>query len=372
MAKNSKLMNISAEHSSFRVALVGMYPPPIGGVSIHLKRLKHVLDHYGIDSIVFDISGEQHDAKAPNVISVRNFKVWLIEQLFYSQEDIIHYHGSNWNHRCALILFKLRSKKVIFTFHSLRENIEAFHPFKRWIIKQLVFRFADHFIAPGPEVKASLTTAGVSAQKVTVIPTFIPPEIDQKDYDATPDYIWNFMEHHQPIVSANAYRLSFHQMQDLYGLDMCIDLVDGLKSTYPNVGLIFCLPDIGEEEYFREIQLKVRKLQLDKTILFVHEKIELYPILERSDLFVRPTNTDSYGVSVAESIHLNTPVLASNVCQRPKGTVLFTARDTDMFIESSKEILHNLNNYKKRVQLVAIEDFSNQIRDIYEMLLSTQ
>jgi hypothetical protein len=49
-------------------------------------------------------------------------------------------------------------------------------------------------------------------------------------------------------------------------------------------------------------------------------------ILEH-DIYVRMNTVDSMGIAVCDALHLGVRVIASDVCDRPKGTVLFSNGD---------------------------------------------
>ena len=68
---------------------IGLYPPPIGGISIYIKRMKDFLDFKGIENKVWDYSGIKKTEK--NVVSI-NF---LLIPLFYALKknvNLVHYH----------------------------------------------------------------------------------------------------------------------------------------------------------------------------------------------------------------------------------------------------------------------------------------
>ena len=157
----------------FSVALLGIYPPPIGGVSVHIKRLKSKSGDKGIKFTVYDI-GATEDKGELDVIQVPNPKKWLIWYILFADESVVHYHGHSWKFRAILLLLKLRSKKVIFTFHSFRGEIKTFGLLEKFLVK-LVCHFGNFFIATGPHIKDKLLRIGVNPSRVGIIPPFIPP-----------------------------------------------------------------------------------------------------------------------------------------------------------------------------------------------------
>ncbi len=351
-----------------KIALVGTYPPPIGGISVHVKRLQQSLTERGVGCVVYDMSAES--VKAENVVpSAQRYK--LLMRLFFSPERIVHFHGHNWRIRAMLLLLKAVSKRVVFTFHSFRDDVESIGPLRRSLIR-VVVRLADYIIVTNPQIQDKLIRLGARAEKMTVIPPFIPPQIRQQDIDRIPAYVWSFIDTHSPVISANAYRISFYRGEDLYGLDMCIELCNALKQDWPKVGLVFCLPVVGDEAYYAHLQARIRDLGLEGNWLFVNELSELYPILMRSDLFVRPTNTDSYGMSVAEAIYLGIPAVASNVCPRAPGTQLFKSRDIEDFVRVVSNVLKGRKGKESTTvtekKSLRELDYVQAILDVYESL----
>jgi glycosyltransferase involved in cell wall biosynthesis len=352
-----------------RIALVGTYPPPIGGVSIHIYRLRQALIQQGMDILVYDTStssGEE-DGILPGA-----GRRQLLFKLFSSRAGILHYHNHDWTMRALLLLLKVFSKKVIFTFHSFRDDLQATSLPNKFLIR-LVARWGDCFIATNSDIKEKLILIGANPNKIKVVPAFLPPQLSEQAFGPVPDEASDFMKTHEPLISANAYRISFFGGQDLYGIDLCIDLCHALKKDWPEVGLIFCLPTIGDTAYYSKLQARIHDLGIDENFLFVSGPVSLPHILEQSDLFIRPTNTDSYGVSVAEALYLGTPAIASDVCERPTGTMLFPSRDLEELTHLAKKVLEDSKSGKlKRNRYLHDVDYLQPILEIYQSLEAVQ
>jgi glycosyltransferase involved in cell wall biosynthesis len=117
-------------------------------------------------------------------------------------------------------------------------------------------------------------------------------------------------------------------------------LLHRLKNNYPNVKLLFALAKIGDQNYFQKIREKIEQLQCTDQIYFLTGQKELWPLLKDADLFVRPTLSDSFGISVAEALLFGTPAIASDTCIRQKGTILFKTGDQVDFFKKVEEVLH--------------------------------
>ena len=351
-----------------QIALVGIYPPPIGGISVHIKRLQHLLAERGIDCVVYDVGARE--SKSQGVIPVPCGAL-LLFRLFFSKERIVHYHGHSWQQRAMFLLLKVLSKRVIFTFHSFRDEVQSFGLFKHLLVRMVV-RLGDYFIAVGPHVRDKLVSIGVKADRVVVIPDFLPPQVEKRDFEAIPAYVWSFIDSHTPIITANAFRISFYQGKDLYGIDMCVDLCAALKQVYPDVGLVFCLPDIGDRNYFAELQARIKHLGIEDKFLFVNETIALSPILTRSDLFMRPTIKDGYGISVAESLYLGTPAVASDVCERAPGAILFRSGDLDNLHMKVREVLDDCDAAKQFMEDHRPPNLFDRLLSVYQTVAGQQ
>lgn len=359
------------------ITIVGPYPPPIGGISMHIKRLKKELEDLGITCTVYDLGANRKKEDRVEPISFRSWIVSLITTR--SSDSIVHFHGGSWIHRAIIALFyKFRKTRLIYTFHSLRIEDDDIGLLLRFCIKLVKF-FGDYFIVVSPEIFNRLVGFGFSTKNMKIIPAYIAPKYNQKEFDMIPDYIWQFINSHSPIITANAYKISYFQGRDLYGIDMCIDLCDGLKKEFSNIGFVFCLPNIGDEEYFKKLEERIEKIGLRNNFLFVSEQIEYYPIISKANLFVRPTNTDGDAISIREAISLNTPVVCSDVIPRPRGVVLFRNRDTNDLLKKSKQILLNTRSmYLEDKDIepndleVTYSDFAKDIYRIYQHLLQKE
>lgn len=370
-----KSLKGNSTKSTFHLGLIGWFPPPLGGVSVHIQRLKRALDNIGIDYLVYDVSSTIKKEKG--VVPVYNFRKWVFAQLVSTSNDrsIIHNHLISWKQRALPLLLKLRGSKVIFTFHSLREEI-IHDNLVNTLCMKMVLHWGDHFIAVASQIQDKLICRGVNPLKITVIPAFIPPQVNPQDTQQIPDNIHNFINSHKPVISANASRIGFFQGIDLYGMDLCLLLTCRLKVEYPDIGFVFCLPGAGKEEYFISLLNQLVALGLSDNFLFVTEQMDFFPILEKSDLFVRPTNTEGDSISIREALYFNKPVVCSELPDRPDGVILFNNRDLDDFVRKTRQVIANLKFHDK--QYFGLMEANNsyhqnveKILNVYQKILNT-
>lgn len=347
------------ELKELKIGLLGAYPPPYGGISVHVQRLKERLDDSKVPCRVHVYTGDV--TNKDGVITVRSKFAWFLKQIVSSRDEIIHCHGYSPLALVGLALLSFSGRKVVVTTHGFlfRRKIAFRNRLAFWIASRANIKF----ISTSHYVKELIIGLGVKEENVTdVIEAFIPP-IDKTEIVASD--VESFIDNHSPVIVANAYRIVFYAGKDLYGIDMCVELCAELKKYYPSIGLVFCLPDIGNQEYYDSIINKVRFLELEDDILFITKPCEFWPILKKCDLFVRPTNIDDFGVSVAEAIYFGIPAIASDVCQRAKGAILFKSRNMEDFAEKALEVLVNYDVYKEQLKDVHFNDAVQEIVEVY-------
>jgi len=346
------------------IVQVGAVPPPIGGITVYIKRMKDFLDSKNIVNQVWDYSKIKKNED--NVVNV-----WFPFIPFYyainKDIKIIHYHIVGTKTKNYIGFFNrnfFKKRKKILTIHGACEGL--FDRNRKLICKSL--NSFDVIICMTNDDKKYLIENGITID-VYVIPAFIPPTIKEQEIKEISSDVWNFINDHKPIISANASNIGFYNQQDLYGIDMCIDLCANLKKEYPHIGFIFSLPSINDYEYFKAMKQRIIKNGIEDNFLFFTKPCQLYPILMKSDAFVRPTNTDGDAISIREALYLKIPTVASDVISRQKETIVFTNRDIVDFTLKVKNILNNYAKYKNKLDSLSIEDNSEKVMMVYEKFL---
>src|SRR5689334_5494819 len=99
-----------------KIVNVGVYPPPYGGVSIHLKRLLEFLQSKELDCLLIDISPR---LKQQDGVINYSWKeaIWFL--LFATSKCVVHFH--NFSLKNTLVYFLIGIKhKTILSLHNER------------------------------------------------------------------------------------------------------------------------------------------------------------------------------------------------------------------------------------------------------------
>ncbi len=358
-----------------KITIVGPYPPPYGGISVHIKRMKLFLEKHGVNVIIYNESNS--DIVCEKNVRGMKYRYFLLKVPFL-KTDIIHFHSINKNVRMLLGFYKIFRKKIILTIHgdSLINQIKSSNIVERTILLKSLKKI-DGIVCVNPLTKKQLIGYGMPEKKLHVIPAHINPIERLGDSEAIPKNVWEFINKNKSnfLISANGWIRRYNN-EDLYGLDMIVELVKKLNERNIKVFVIFAL--LGKEqqskeerEYYEKLKQDINKYQLqDQIYIYEATCTEFYPILKESHLFVRPTNTDGFGVSIAEALYFNIPAIASDVCKRPDGTILFKNRDNEDFFNKVVYVINNYQEVKKAVSNIQKVDNANNLFDLYSNLIS--
>lgn len=351
------------------IALIGPYPPPYGGVSIHIQRVKSILEKENINMVIYNLGhrGVSYTKSVvPNVINVKYPILWILRFLITSKEDIIHNHYFDWRLAVIFGLMGLIGKEMLISIHS-----EEFFPKDNWLKRKLVIFALKRYsfiIAANNDIKNICFSIGIDKSNVKVIPAFITPTIKQEEINEITNDVWDFIETHGPVISANASFIDFINNEEVYGIDMCIDLCEQLKNKYKNIGFIFLLSKIGDNEYFEKMKERIANKNLEDNFRLINLSCQFYPILMKSDLFIRPTNTDGDAISVREALSMKVPTVASDVVGRPNGTISFKSRDLNDLCSKVENVLKDYKSCKKKLEEINLGDSSKKFLDVYKKL----
>ncbi|MBE7097078.1 MULTISPECIES: glycosyltransferase family 4 protein [Bacillus cereus group] len=356
-----------------KINIIGTVPPPIGGISVHIKRTKQVLDERKIESVVYNEAkwGREED----DIYSIKNYKSFMC-RLPFLKADVFHFHSIDIKIRILLGVYNFFGKKIILTVHgeSLSDQLKSSSFFTRYLLLKSLNKL-EKIICVNSSITNNLIQFGVENQKVITVPGYIHPQEDKKDILSIPETVWGFIKRAPFLISANGC-VRFYKNEDLYGIDMLIELIKRLKDNRIETSLLFAVLDKDsqtgpEKTYYQELKERIIRYKLENYIMFYEvENTEFYPILQKTNLFIRPTNTDGLGVSITEAIHYNVPSVASDVCERPTGTMLFESRNLDDLFEKVIKIIQNYNEHVDEVRVINNQDYAESLLSIYREVSS--
>lgn len=301
----------------------GFYPPPIGGISIYCKRLVEKMHAKDNDVVMRDFAQSGYETQC--VISVKN-RLWEFLKLPFVGKKIIHAQFTNFYLLFLLYIFG-RKHHIVLTLHNRR--IVLLDGWKRKVINRL-FSCVKYIIFNDPTYTELLCEKyNINKKKIVLLPTYMAPE--EGEMKGLTTEIEDFISKHEYTISSNAHRVINNVFGDLYGIDQLIHLMNRLiNEERLDVGMVFCISEIFDNDYFGKCLLRIDELGLSDYFCFiVNSPVNGFEVWSHTDLFIRATMSDMEGVSVKEALQFGTPVVASDVCTRPKEAVLYKTGDAD-------------------------------------------
>ncbi|MCM4156787.1 N-acetyl-alpha-D-glucosaminyl L-malate synthase BshA [Gramella sp. AN32] len=132
---------------------------------------------------------------------------------------------------------------------------------------------------------------------------------------------------------------------------------------------------VGEGPERAPAEKLVKELDISDKVLFLGESNEIDKILCFSDLFLLPSETESFGLAALEAMVNSVPVISTNTGGLPEvnqdgvSGYLHNIGDVDAMAKSALSILENsetLDKFKKQAREVAEKFDINQIVPMYE------
>ncbi|WP_438349870.1 glycosyltransferase family 4 protein [Paenibacillus sp. FA6] len=351
-----------------KIIMIGPVPPPVGGISVHIKRIQKRLRDEGIQC---DVYNEANDCRIEdNIYSLQGYKRFLFKIPFI-RGDLFHFHTINRTVRMLLGCYKIFGKKIILTVHgeSLMQQIKNSNAVVRFLLLKSL-QTIDQIVCVNEEDTQELVRLGFSEHKVITIPAYIQPVECESNDLAIPNEVLTFIEGAKFVITANGF-IRFHQRKDLYGVDLLIDLLKKLTEMNYDVRILFATlgvasQSVDERNYYSFLRKRIKMFNLEDRFLFYEvSNTELFPLVRKSHLFVRPTTTDGYGVSIAEALYYSIPSIASDVCKRPDGTILFQSRNIHDLIQQVQDVMNNYPVHKQRASVLEQRDYAMDLLEVY-------
>lgn len=303
-----------------KILIIGKIPPPIGGVTIHIKRFIEHLKKDNLNYILLDYS------KKNNLLKLfRNY-------------DLAHIHVSNKKLRffLLLILMFLRKKTVV-TFHGKYDFTNKWDRFSlRLSTKNLILN--DY----------SKNRADKLSSNNKLIGAFIPPLRINESLDVhTINDIQKFIAKFSVIYCMNASNFVLdHEGNEIY---MGTEIINFFK-LHSELGLIFSDPSGSYSAAYDGFA---------SNVLFVNTVHEFVDIFKYSDYLIRYTTTDGDSLSVKEALYFNLPVFASNCVERPESVII---------IDKLSDVL-TINHHRKTIYIKKPENSYSDIINVYKEIL---
>ncbi len=317
---------LSNTENSIKVLLIGAFPPPYGGVQVHMLQLRNFLENHGHTCFVLNM-GKNKDIKSKTIVSPTNsFEVAY--HIWKRRDHVCHLHFGGTLH-LRLILLALFANIVCYrrcaiTIHS--GGLPSWGMTRNYgkrVLLWMSFAFCRAIICVNSEIASYFQRIGCRPEWIYTIPAFA------FEYDAItsqlPKPINLFLRDKKPILC------NIGLLEPEYDLELLLRVFYRFVEKNPLAGLVM----IGSGSLHEKLTELVSQLGLREKVLLTGDLEHQYAmgILSSSDCYIRASRYDGDCISLREAIHLGVPAVASDTGLRPKNTILFPIGDGDAMLE---------------------------------------
>lgn len=347
------------------ISQVGPYPPPYGGVGTHMERLRLRLLLLGCRVPVWWRGPSGANDPDVTVMPALSFPWgyfgWALDCWRKLPGALVHFHRTStypvWAWCSAL-----RLQKVVITVHDQfsLETRRLFEGIGRWGIRQLAVHPNCRFIAVNQKIRCQLLALGVPEVHITVLPAFLPP-LSSPRLEDLPLEIRAFARKHRPLLSLyGIYCGRVDPWGDLYGYDVALESLKLVQEKHPDAGLVVLTPNNQNKPYFQELLARARRLGVERDVLWWTKTIpDGSPLWKLSDVYLRPTGSDGDALAVREALCAGTPVVASDVTERPQGCIVYRWKDLEGLLQG---ILNAIEQGQRTPQADELGGFEKILR----------
>lgn len=327
------------------------YPTP-DGVSHYLKDVKHQLEKMGHYVVVFTLSG---DAEEKNVykpitvplflykqyrVPVGIFPFNLYRKMMKEKLDIVNIHSSFFMGTLGYRIARAKNIPIIATFHTdfsrMKESISM--PMKdiffwiSWRYNLFLYRRCNTIICPSDQTAEMMRSNGMnSVRELTLF-------VDTEKYCPAENNPGKRILHYIGRLTKDK------------GVDKIVDLAERMRS---DEGVSFSISGVGPEEYALKRSIESKGLSGKFRLNGYVDEAAKLRALEDSYLFIHPSESDTFGIAVLESLSRGRPAVVSknfpllSYCSGECGMIPVDFKNPEETARTVREIIKDESRYKE-------------------------
>jgi N-acetyl-alpha-D-glucosaminyl L-malate synthase BshA len=284
--------------------------------------------------------------------------------------DLLHCHYAIPHATSAWIAREMLQKeggdiRVVTTLHGTDITIvgqdPSFHSITKFSIEK-----SDALTAVSQYLQRETKDAfGCTAARIDVIPNFIDPDVyNRSRYDA--GVRAQFNGDRKVLMHISNFR-PVKRIKDVVGIYAAVN------RAVPSV-----LVMVGDGPERHEAEQEARRMGIDRHVHFLGKIDSVAPLLAAADLFLLPTDAESFGLSALEALASGTPVIGTNAGGLPEVVThgetgcLFPVGDVAAMAASGVDLLRDETKWRRMSDAGAADARSrfamNDIVERYEEL----
>ncbi|WP_020568314.1 glycosyltransferase family 4 protein [Neolewinella persica] len=334
----------------------------IGGIAVHSSNLFERMKEEGLP--VEKVNFAEIFVR-PGILSKLRmvFKVGgRLMSLRLSGARLFHFHASN-----RAVLFYLYAPLVALTGARIMLSLHSGYGYDRWLgenrayhlANQVFFRLLDKLIFMNPDESDKIRARYPFLQDkvVTINPFIAPPKAAIPALD---------------ISSPNPKKFKIATIgvwMQRYNVEEAIQAAVRFNATTgaPVLMTVLLSTVIIEPAYREKLEAIIARARETIDVVVLEDQNNILDVLVRQDLFIRASMLDSYGLCVAESLLVGTPVIATDVCRRCTHARLYRQGDEMALDHQVLEVWDARHTPRKRMLAEEEDSFYGYLK-AYEAL----
>jgi glycosyltransferase involved in cell wall biosynthesis len=304
-----------------KVLLVGDFPPPYGGVAVHVEVLRRAVQTSGGRCTVLDIGKGQ--IPADGVVGAGGYAGFAARLLAHAVGGSrIHLHTSGANPKswmlaaaCAAAARIARVPPLI-TFHSGLGPEWLAQDAVRARVACAIGNAFGKVIAVSEPIREALLTCGVARERVEVWPAFSSSFLEPGNPPA------GFRELRQ---EASPLYCAMLAPGPVYGADVLLRAFAQVHARNPRARLALYGPGTEALDFAPMCGSASPAVRTFGEL----QRGSALAVIRGADVYVRPTLADGDSVSVREAVALGRTVVATSVGTRPSEAILVPPGEAD-------------------------------------------
>jgi len=288
----------------------------------------------------------------------------MVEVARYEKLDFFHCHYALPHATSAYLARQILQEtniKIVTTLHGTDITLVGLEPSFLAIMKFSIEQ-SDGVTAVSRFLKEKTLTNYNINKEIEVIPNFI----DVEKYRRTPSakFCTNCAPHGEKVL---IHTSNFRPVKRV------LDIIKIFNEVQKKVSSVLIL--IGDGPDRSQCEMLCRELGIQEKVRFLGKQAEIVPILSTADLFLMPSQSESFGLSALEAMACEVPVISSSVGGLPElqvhGQTGFIAEigDIDRMARYAIDLLTNPSKhalFAEAARKRAIEFESSKIVSQYE------
>lgn len=299
----------------------------------------------------------------------------IVEVAQFENLDILHAHYAIPHAISAYLAKQIlgpHKLKVITTLHGTDITLVGLEPSYLPVMKFSIEQ-SDGVTAVSRFLKEKTITNYNIKKDIEIIPNFVDTLIYKK-VDST-EFKKNIAPNGEKVLVHTSNFRPVKRVPDV------IRIFDVVRKKVPSKLIL-----IGDGPERSVCEQLCRELQLSNDVRFLGKQAELVPLLSASDVFLIPSQSESFGLSALEAMACEVPVIASSVGGLPElvvhGETGYIAEigDIERMAKYSIELLTNEQKHKlfaiasrkRAVEMFNIDKIVNHYEQFYERIISPE